>query len=311
MKPVYNKTPLKLAEQLQHLTEKGLSIADSEHAGRVLRRVGLYRLKGYLLPYKTDQGYRGGVTFAEIEHLMSLDDALRLHILSAMPLVEVGIRQAITQYMLETYGLHWYASPTLFAEPSEYFDHQVFLAKALDEFGHMPDLFVGHYREKYNETVPPPVWMVAETMTLGSWSKLFEAFAQREDRNRVAQTLGLNGKTLTSWLHALTIVRNICAHHSRLYDRTFGTMAVADNRRIRSRLIQASFAEADKDALRLAPRLYAVHRLTQALDPGSTWTADLKILLHSRSPELLSRIGLRSGWHTQPEWEPAQPAPTA
>lgn len=311
MPRVYDKKPLTIPEQLEHLSRKGLHITDAEHAARTLRRVGLYRFKGYLLPYKTPDGYRDGVTFADVEAMMAFDDALRAHVLQAMPLVEVGLRQAINQGMLERYGVRWYANPELFAAPGEYFNHSEFLAKALHEFHGLPDLFVGHYREEYDQSEPPPAWMIAETLTLGGWSKLFEAFAERENRNRIAEPLGLNGKTLTSWLHALTVVRNVCAHHSRLYDRTFGTVAVADNRRTRGQLLRHSFVESDPDALRLASRLYALHRLTHAFDPGTHWTANLKALLHPTPAPLLAQIGLRPGWHAQPEWvsSPATLAP--
>ncbi|WP_415813937.1 Abi family protein [Deinococcus marmoris] len=56
----------------------------------------------------------------------------------------------------------------MFTLPSEYFNHGEFLAKALSDFHAMPDLFVGHYRERYDQSELPPIWMVAETMTLGS-----------------------------------------------------------------------------------------------------------------------------------------------
>ena len=302
MQPIYAKRPLTLPEQLEHLRQKGLAINDPQRALEVLRRVGLYRFKGYLLPYKSPEGYAAGITFEEIEALMEFDEALRLHVLQAMPLVEVGIRQAINQYMLERYGVRWYARSELFAAPTDYFDHTGFLAKALSEFHGMPDLFVGHYRAKYDQTEPPPAWMIAETMTLGSWSKLFEALADRQHRNDIAETLGLNGKTLTSWLHALTVVRNVCAHHSRLYDRTFSTIAIADNRRTRRLLLQNSFVESDPDALRLAPRLYALHRLTRALDPRTRWTDHLKTRLAPTPAPLLARVGFRPGWDRQSEW---------
>lgn len=58
--------------------------------------------------------------------------------------------------------------PELFTPPSEYFNHGEFLAKALSDFHAMPDPFVGHYRERYDQRELPPIWMVAETMTLGS-----------------------------------------------------------------------------------------------------------------------------------------------
>lgn len=300
MQPSYDKSPLTLPEQVEHLRQKGLVIGDLQRALEVLRRVGLYRFKGYLLPYKSSEGYAGGVTFEDIEDLMAFDEALRLRILTAMPLVEVGIRQAISQPMLERYGVRWYAREELFAA-SDYFQHSEFLRKALDEFHGMPDLFVGHYREKYHQTEPPPAWMITETMTLGSWSRLFESLPQ-EERDLIALPLGIKASTLASWLHALTIVRNICAHHSRLYDRTFNTMGLADDRRTKRLLRQNSFDERDEGARRVVPRLYALHRLTHALDSQTRWTAGLKTLLAPVPPDTLARVGFRPGWDGQSEW---------
>ncbi len=307
MLPVYRKTPLTLLEQLQHPADKGLEIPDPVHAAQVLRRVGLYRFKGYLLPYKTDGGYQSDLTFGDIERLMALDETLRLQVLQAMPLVEVGIRQAISQHLLEIHGLRWYAKAELFAPPSTYFNHSELLARALSEFHGMPDLFVGHYRERYDQNEPPPIWMVAETMTLGNWSKLFEALASQADRDAIAASLNIRASTLASWLHALTVVRNVCAHHSRLYDRTFNTMGLADNRRTKRLLRQHSFDERDEGARRLAPRFYALHRLTNALDPASLWTTELKTCLAPCTPTELTRIGFRTGWNTQAEWNTFSP----
>ena len=86
MKPVYTKTPLSLPAQVQHLQDKGLHVPDPARAQLILRRVGLYRFKGFLLPYKTPSGYVPGTAFADVERLMTLDDALRLHVLKAMQL---------------------------------------------------------------------------------------------------------------------------------------------------------------------------------------------------------------------------------
>ncbi|GGS44780.1 Abi family protein [Deinococcus knuensis] len=107
-------------QQVEHLQERGLHIPDTARAQLVLRRVGLYRLKSFLLPYKTPAGYVPGTSFADAERLMKLDEALRLHVFGAMQTVEVGVRQAIVQWMLERHGLRWYADPVHFHEPNEY-----------------------------------------------------------------------------------------------------------------------------------------------------------------------------------------------
>jgi abortive infection bacteriophage resistance protein len=299
--PIYDKPPLTLPEQIEHLSAKGLLIPDKLQALTVLRRVGLYRLKGYLLPYKTAQGYQPGLAFGDIERLMRLDDALRLHVLGAMQVVEVGVRQAMVQCLLERHGLRWYAEAALFND-SAYFDHASFLTSVTTEFHALPELFVGHYRERYDQEAPPPIWMIAETMSLGRWSKLFEALASQADRDAITAPLAVRASTFASWLHALTVVRNVCAHQSRLYDRTFNTMGLADDKRVRRSLLTHSLDPRDDQGRRVGARLYALHRLTQALGPGSSWTIDLKRLLAEYTPAELPHLGLRPGWDSHEEW---------
>jgi Abi-like protein len=139
-----------LPEQIEHLRAKGLLIPDEPQALTVLRRVGPSRFKGYLLPYKTVQGYQPGLAFGDIERLMRLDDALRLHVLGAMQIVKVGVRQAMVQCLLERHGLRWYADAALFSD-STYFNHASFLTSFTTEFHALPELFVGHYRERYDQ----------------------------------------------------------------------------------------------------------------------------------------------------------------
>lgn len=299
---LYNKPPLTLPDQVAHLQAKGLHIPNSAHAQQVLGRVGLYRFKGYLLPYKSATGYTAGLTFHSIEQLIAFDDAFRLHIFSGLQTVEVGIRQLINQHMLEHYGIRWYADPLLFRPADRYFSHTDFLAKAVREFHKMPDLFVGHYRRAYEARAYPPAWMIAETMSMGSWSKLYRALAQQADKDAIALPLGVRATTLENWLQDLTVLRNACAHHSRIYDRVFKPAEVVDNPLVRAALLTHSFDPADPRSLRLAPRLYALHRLTHALDPQTHWTAGLKTLLAPVPPDILARVGFRAGWHGQSEW---------
>lgn len=299
---LYSKPALSLADQIAHLTSKGLLVPDPARARSVLFRVGLYRFKGFLLPYKTPTGYQPGTSFADVERLIDLDDLLGLHIFKAIQTAEVGLRQGINQHMLETYGIRWYADPLLFKPDDRYFQHAGFLAKAIRDFHKMPELFVGHYRTTYEPRAYPPGWMIAETMSLGSWSKLFNALDAQADKDAIAVPFGVRASTLETWMHALSILRNTCTHQSRTYDRTFKPFRVADTPATTAALRGHSFDGRDTQALRLAPRLYALHVLTQALIPGCLWTGELKVLVGRYTPAELARLGLRPGWETQAEW---------
>ncbi|MEA3498956.1 MAG: Abi family protein, partial [Campylobacterota bacterium] len=67
----------------------------------------------------------------------------------------------------------------------------------------------------------PPIWSSIELMTLGQTSNWFDNIQLRQDKQLVAKFYKLDEKVLSSFLHHLTIVRNISAHHSRLWNKRF------------------------------------------------------------------------------------------
>jgi abortive infection bacteriophage resistance protein len=56
-------------------------------------------------------------------------------------------------------------------------------------------------------------------MTLGHLSRWLHNLRIPRDRQIVADAYGLDEKVLTSFVHHLTIVRNHCAHHGRVWNR--------------------------------------------------------------------------------------------
>ncbi len=63
--------------------------------------------------------------------------------------------------------------------------------------------------------------MCLELLTIGELSRLYKGLARNEDKQMIARFFGLHHTVFTSWLHTITYVRNICAHHARLWNRTF------------------------------------------------------------------------------------------
>lgn len=62
--------------------------------------------------------------------------------------------------------------------------------------------------------------MLTEIMSFGSLSMMFKGM-HRGDQRRVAARYGIQGHYLVSWVHHLVYMRNICAHHARLWDRSW------------------------------------------------------------------------------------------
>lgn len=88
MTSIYDKPFLTPALQIEILKSHGLAITDKEKAIRWLRRIGYYRLTGYLYPFReADGAFLEGTS---IEHALSLyafDKKLRLLVLDVANLV--------------------------------------------------------------------------------------------------------------------------------------------------------------------------------------------------------------------------------
>ena len=78
--------------------------------------------------------------------------------------------------------------------------------------------FVKHHHAKYGGTLP--VWAAVELLDWGGLTRLF-GFAPRGAQDKVAAAFGLTAPQMESWLKSLNIVRNVSAHHGRLFNRVF------------------------------------------------------------------------------------------
>ena len=81
--------------------------------------------------------------------------------------------------------------------------------------------FADHYRKKYTALELPLAWMAVETMTFGTLSKFYSGLKSRKDRQVIAKSFGVKEIVLKSFARHANFVRNICAHHSRLWNRQF------------------------------------------------------------------------------------------
>ena len=89
------------------------------------------------------------------------------------------------------------------------------------EYDRSRETFAKHYRQRYPELVRPPIWVACELMTLGHLSRWLKNLAKPDDRQRIADHYGLDERVLLSFAHHLTVVRNHCAHHGRVWNRRF------------------------------------------------------------------------------------------
>jgi abortive infection bacteriophage resistance protein len=82
-----------------------------------------------------------------------------------------------------------------------------------------PEVYIRHYIEHYDTPANPPSWMCFELLTIGELSHIYRGLKHKNDKKRIALFFDLHPTVFTSWLHSITYVRNICAHHARLWNK--------------------------------------------------------------------------------------------
>lgn len=223
----FDKPPLTVKQQIDLLTSRGLNIPDRQMAENYLCFIGYYRLSAYFIPFQTGgdvrsrEFFKPGATFDRVLDLYIFDRKLRLLVMDAIEKIEVAIKSAISNIICIKYGSHWFMQPELFI--CDKF-HQKFISEVKKDINFdrpkKQEKFIQHYYERYDDPALPPSWMILEVMTLGSISKLY-SFLIPELQKQIARLFGIDASILKSWLYSMTYLRNLCAHHSRIWNRSF------------------------------------------------------------------------------------------
>jgi abortive infection bacteriophage resistance protein len=214
----YTKPWLSYQDQVSLLESRGMAIGDVRAAAEFLRHVNYYRFSGFCLAFESSRHqFQDGVTFEQIQAAYYFDLALRDVITEALEVAELDFRAAIAYHLGCEYGAFGHTVPGNFFTQ---FIHADWLDKLRKEAQRSSELFVDHFKATYREFPDLPVWAITEIMSFGSLSRMCRGMKKR-DQKAIASQYGLQPHDWLSWMHHLTYVRNLCAHHCRLWDRVW------------------------------------------------------------------------------------------
>ncbi len=224
-------------EQLAILKNRGLSVSDDGHALHYLEKIGYYCLNGYWYPFRKpkaepegfafrEKEFSPGSTFEDAVALYVFDRKLRLLAIEALERIERTIRVDVAHLLGKRDSFAQY-EPSLFdgcfsknairkGRNSGKTLHQVWLEKQEKLISRNPNRhLVDHNKEKHGRL---PIWVAIEVWDFGALSYIF-AGMNINDRDEVAAAYGLaTGRELKQWLQSLNFIRNVAAHHSRLWN---------------------------------------------------------------------------------------------
>ena len=234
----FSKPWLSFSDLVALLIQRGMTVADPSRAEDFLSSVSYYRLNGYFEPFLEipphRDRFRPDANFDQLRRLYLFDERLQDLLSEALSALELDIRTYSAHVFGCHYGGYGHTSPTSFFNaatalqdtptgvvPSKY---ERWLADMRRDAESSEEPFIGHFRNKYTRFPDLPIWVATETMTFGRVAR-FLSLMKNRDLAPIAGRYRLKPRTLANWVYHLSEVRNVCAHHSRLWNRSFSRVA--------------------------------------------------------------------------------------
>lgn len=301
---IFRKPALSVEQQIDLLEKRGMAVPNRERAALYLTHINYYRLRAYWLPFETEptngheHQFAPGTNFETVLATYIFDRELRLLLLDAIERVEISLRTTWAQYLATRYGAFAHDDAGLFYREPDWRKSQDELRK---EYQRSRETFAQHYRDRYPRLDTPPVWVACELMTLGHLSRWLQNLAQQHDRQQIASQYGLDERVLVSFAHHLTVVRNHCAHHGRVWNRRFALRFTPPTKKPRH--IATSFNPAATQLIYNTLTMLAY--LLDLMSPAHAWRSQIHALLTAH-PEIDSALmGFPPDWQQRDLWRVA------
>lgn len=296
----YTKPALSISDQIQRLKIRGLVINNSAFAGDCLSNISYYRLRAYTYPFQdnsdSNHPFLVPVTFEEIIELYLFDRKLRLLVMDALEKIEISLRTQIIYHWSLANGSHWQIKPGLYRDPVRFSNHITTLQTEIDRSN---ETFIDHYKSTYSVPSEPPAWMSLEVSSFGLLSLIFLNLRKGPEKKAVTAHFGLNDiSLLENWMHCFSNVRNICAHHGRLW-----------NRRLTAHVKFPTYPAFPflKNGSVYPYKLYAVlscmQYVLQIISPPCTFKDDLKTLMKTCPMKQEKEMGFPADWQNELLWK--------
>ena len=296
----YPKPSLSFSDQADLLISRGLVAPAKSDIIEKLQAVSYFRLSGYWFPFRLAgrSDLTPGTTLDMVWRRYTFDRQLRLLVLDAIERVEVAIRtQIVNQHTLK-YGPFGYVDrvnlPGL-----DRSDHRDLLTRIRDQDRRSSEAFVEHFHTKYTSETDLPLWMACELMTFGGIFTLYRGI-ETGLKQSVAVEFGVSDRVLQSWLATLNQVRNLCAHHARLWNRGLGISPMIP----RARKHPDWHAPVVIQGNRLFAAMTVLRYLLRLTAPQSQWQSRFENLLATYPGIPLALMGFPANWKQSPLWRP-------
>lgn len=312
-------------QQLEILSSRGLLIPNHDDALRDLQNVGYYRLAAYWYPFREidhvdadgtvirSDRLRAGTSFDDAHALWTFDQRLRFILLEALERIEVALRVRTAHCIgAQDPFAHLHASyldmprclKTVQTPQGSMTAHHWWVTRYEEKLASTHDDILRLYRSRWE--LKPPVWVAVELLDFGMLSTFFRQFLTKAQQSEISRTFGISqGSFLVNWIKVLNHVRNMCAHHARVWNQpvTFRLQRIPTGM---SPNLDPLHELTGTPKARIYSVLYVCAFLLDSLGDNSAWIHSARNLLTSfpnvQGPTI-NDIGAPENWQSHLIWD--------
>jgi abortive infection bacteriophage resistance protein len=295
----FEKPFLSIEEQVERLVKAGM-MGDRDTVAQRLTVVSYHRLSGYWHPFQqTDGAFAPETSFEKVWRRYVFDRQLRVLVIDAIERFEVTLRTQLAYHHAQVHGPFGYAVNRASRPKMSRKDFPEFYFNLLEELARSKEPFIKEfYADHGDEYDVPPIWEAAEVMSFGCVVTLYRNTTHNV-KQPVASIFGVPDAVMDSWLLVLNTVRNICAHHARLWNRELGTKALIPR--------QKEYPEWRKPVQIGNDRVFGVlticRHCLKRVAPQSGWANRLQALLEKYPDIPIASMGFPENWKESPIWQ--------
>ena len=300
---IYNKQETTIEDQIEQLKARGLQISDDSMARHYLSNISYYRLAGYWWPMQADKinhTFKPNSKFEDVIALYNFDRELRLLFFDIIERIEIGLRTKMIYHLSHEHGAWWFQKSELFINTREYIKT---IAAIEEELDRSKDIFIKDHIKRYKSDLRfPPAWKTLEITTFGGLSKLYGNLKPSvKSKDTIAAELNtVNHTFLPSWLLSIAQIRNICAHHGRLWNKN---LPGRPNLLPRPPAPWLKNVPPVNEHHMLYIHACCMKYLIDIVSPGHSYKMKLALLFQKYQNVDLNALGFPAAWENEPLWQ--------
>lgn len=293
----YTKAYSSPSQLVTLLQSRGLHVENVARAENYLRHIGYYRFSAYLYPLLTTQKenhvFKTDTTFNQALDMYRFDRHLRLLMFNEIEKIEIAARSAIVNITSRETG-----NPFWMTDPACFYDANTFIKtkQLIDaELAKSREDFIEHFRNAYSDPYPP-AWMLAEILPLGVLTRIYNNIKSNQIRKKIAQEFSLSVPVFNSWMTIITVARNNCGHHARVWNRTFALQVLTQRR------MNRPWISIPVNQRKVYFSLCIIKYFLNIISPNNNMKAKIDALLSAYPSIDINAMGFPQGWEAEPLW---------